>query len=460
MGIYKEKWAKLLTNKRLGEEYPKKTGEDIRSDFQKDYDRIIFSNSFRRLGKKTQVHPLAKNDNVHSRLTHSLEVSSVGRSLGLKAGNLLRKKGDLPENYNESDIATIVQVSSLAHDIGNPPFGHAGEFAIRHWFQSKEGKKYLEPLSEEQKNDFILFEGNAQGFRIVTQLEERYMNGGMRLTYASLATLVKYPWCSKHYNAKQKEKFNIFYSEKKIFEKIFNELLLSNTDKDEYKRHPLSYLMEAADDICYMVLDIEDAVELSIIPYDKAKNILCEIIELNPNTNNKKVNNYNCEKLDENLIKGKAIGKLRAKAINSLIELVFEEFENKYHSILNGEYDNSLIDGIKKKNSINNIFEKIKKINQENIFAERRKVEIEIGAYEIISILLENLAEAVYLLEKVKLKNLPFKYKRILELMGEEKPKDEDTYYQKLLKVTDYISGMTDNYATYIANQFNGIFSI
>jgi dGTPase len=455
MGIYREKWEKLLTNKRLGEEYPKKTGEDIRSDFQKDYDRIIFSNSFRRLGKKTQVHPLAKNDHIHSRLTHSLEVSSVGRSLGLKAGNLLRKKGDLPENYNESDIATIVQVASLAHDIGNPPFGHAGEYAIRHWFQS-EGKKYLKPLNKEQKNDFRLFEGNAQGFRIVTQLEEKYMKGGMRLTYASLGTLVKYPWCSYSTKAIDKQKFNIFNSEKEIFKKIFEELSLKSCNH-VYKRHPLSYLMEAADDICYGILDIEDAVELSIVSYDKAKDILCDIIKLEPN---RKVKKTYCKELDKNLTKRRGIGKLRAKAINSLIELVFEEFENEYDCIVNGEYDGSLLDGIKRKNpEIKEIFKKIKKINQENIFAERRKIEIEIGAYEIISILLKNLSECVLLLERVKkIENLPFKYKRILDLMGEEHPTEKNSYYENLLKVTDYVSGMTDNYATYVANQFSGKF--
>ena len=447
MGIYKEKWEKLLTNKRLGEDFNKKTEEDIRSDFQKDYDRIIFSNSFRRLGKKTQVHPLAKNDHIHSRLTHSLEVSSVGRSLGLKVGNLLRRRNDLPENYNEGDIATIVQVASLAHDIGNPPFGHAGEFAIRHWFNS-EGEKYLEFLNEKEKNDFKLFEGNAQGFRIVTQLEEKYMKGGMRLTYASLGTLVKYPWCSNSNKALEKEKFNIFYSEKNIFQKIFEELSLKACN-NIYKRHPLSYLMEAADDICYGILDIEDAVELSIIPYDKAKNVLCEIIKLEPN---RKIENVYCEKIDENLTKRKGIGKLRAKAINSLIELVFEEFDNEYDCIVNGEYDNSLLDGLKIKNKkLSDIFKEIKKLNYENIFAERRKIEIEIGAYEIISILLE----------RIKLKeinNLPFKYKRILELMGDEHPNEKLSYYENLLKVTDYISGMTDNYATYIANQFSGKF--
>jgi len=455
MGKYKAKWEKLLTNKRLGKTKYKNYTEDIRSDFQKDYDRIIFSNSFRRLGKKTQVHPFSKNDHIHSRLTHSLEVSSVGRSLGLKAGSLIRKKGDMPDNYDDGDIATIVQVACLAHDIGNPPFGHAGEYAIRHWFKS-DGQKYLTELENCQKSDFELFEGNAQGFRIVAQLEQKYMAGGMHLTYASLATLVKYPWCSCSRKAEEKEKFNIFVAEKNIFDEIFGELGLKACE-NSYERHPLSFLMEAADDICYKILDIEDAVELSIVPYEKAKDILCDIIMLEPHNNYK--SEY-CETVDKGLTQRRGIGKLRAKAINSLIEIVFEEFENNYDCIANGKYEESLLDGAGRKNKkLDEIFSKIKKINHENIFAERKKVEIEIGSYEIISILLQNLVEAAESLCKEKNeKNLPFKYRRILELMGEEKPDPGLSFYENLLRVTDYVTGMTDNYAAYIANQFSGRF--
>lgn len=444
----KKRWHKLLSTKRHGEK-ENLSIEDIRSDFQKDYDRIIFSNSFRRLGNKTQVHPLSKNDHVHTRLTHSLEVSSVGRSLGLMVGEFLKNRGDLPEGYDSNDIASVVQVACLAHDIGNPPFGHAGEFAIRHWFES-EGERYLQHLSNE-KHDFLKFEGNAQGFRILTKLEEKYMNGGMRLTYASLASVVKYPWTSD--SPKAVKKFNVFQSEKKVFEEIFTYLELKNNE--EYIRHPLSYLMEAADDICYSILDLEDAVELSIISYNEAKEILCDIIEL------KNENGSYLKEIEKIPNKRKRVSRLRAKAIDSLIKMIFEEFENNYLNLMQGNYKGSLIDNLNNK-ELNKIFDTIKKINFENIFVQKRVVEIEIGAYEIISIIMNNLVETVYLLDKVKqIKNLSFKHQRLLDIISvDERPTENSSYYENLLKITDYVSGMTDNYAMYIANQFSGKFNV
>ena len=243
-------WNKLLSKKRY---YSKteieedKYQEYYRSSFHKDYDRLIFSNSFRRLAKKTQVHPLSNNDHVHNRLTHSLEVASVGRSLGLKAGEFLQK---FDKTINPYDVAYIIQTACLAHDIGNPPFGHAGEEVIKEWFSKNKSKQFLKDLYNKKSNDFHHIDGNAQSFRIVSQLENNLFAGGMNLTFATLGTLIKYPYSSSNCKNTGKSKFNYFQSEKKFFKLLFKELDLINDD-GTYRRHPLSFLMEVSDDICY-----------------------------------------------------------------------------------------------------------------------------------------------------------------------------------------------------------------
>lgn len=198
-------WDKLLTSKRLG--ITDKSGDGIRTEYYRDYDRIVFSASFRRLARKTQVHPLSFNDHIHNRLTHSIEVSSVGRSLGLAVG--LKIEDKLPSDITAVDFASIIQAACVAHDIGNPPFGHAGEYAIRQWF-SENINLIDESLSDAQKQDLMSFEGNAQGFRIVSQLENHYKDGGLRLTFATLGALIKYPWESSHKLTTEKDKFNVF----------------------------------------------------------------------------------------------------------------------------------------------------------------------------------------------------------------------------------------------------------
>ncbi|MBD3843642.1 MAG: dNTP triphosphohydrolase, partial [Campylobacterales bacterium] len=259
---------KLISTKRFYYENnsivmkEEKYTEPSRSPFQKDYDRVIFSNAFRRLSKKTQVHPLSKNDHVHNRMTHSLETASVGRSLGMKAGEFLLKESQLP--YTPYDIANIIQTACLAHDIGNPPFGHAGEEVIKEWFKQCD-TKYLDRLSSEEKNDFLSLDGNAQSLRIVSKIEHN-IHVGMGLTFTTLATLVKYPWSASSIQ-NTKEKFSYFQSESKSIEAVFEELGL--IQDGNMRRHPFSYLMEMADDICYGLLDIQDAVELHILKLEE-----------------------------------------------------------------------------------------------------------------------------------------------------------------------------------------------
>ena len=212
------KWCALLSQKRLNK-HDDGIHLDARSQYHKDYDRIVFSSAFRRMGRKTQVHPLANNDHIHTRLTHSIEVGSVGRSLGLIIGEFLKQQGDLPADISPQEIGAIVQAACLAHDIGNPPFGHAGEFAIRHWFN--ENRQHLAQLNAAELNDLAIFEGNAQGFRVVANTENHYNNGGLHLTYATLGTLMKYPWFSDNPIAAQQGKFNFFQERYSIIKKIY-----------------------------------------------------------------------------------------------------------------------------------------------------------------------------------------------------------------------------------------------
>ncbi len=231
-------------------------------------DRLAFSSSFRRLGRKTQVHPMAANDHVHTRLTHSLEVSRVGNALGKALGQRLAAENKLKPDIGPSDLGAVVQAACLAHDLGNPPFGHAGEDAIIHWFDQNRAMlpNYLD---EDRRHDLTSFEGNAQGFRVITQLENHIFAGGLRLTYATLGAFQKYPWSSRE----REKKFGAFISEVEILDRVFTELEIPKIG-GRWARHPLAFLVEAADDICYGIIDIEDAVELRIIPFDRALEVL------------------------------------------------------------------------------------------------------------------------------------------------------------------------------------------
>lgn len=270
-------WQTLLTRERLGK--PVHSNDELgRSAFHKDHDRIIFSGAFRRLGRKTQVHPVSSNDHIHTRLTHSLEVACVGRSLGMRVGEILRE--ELPEWCDPSDLGVIVQSACLAHDIGNPPFGHSGEDAIRNWFQQAAGRGWLDEMSDAERSDFLHFEGNAQGFRVLTQLEYHQFDGGTRLTYATLGTYLKYPWTSRHAEALgyKKHKFGCYQSELPLLEQITHKLGMPQLDDERWARHPLVYLMEAADDICYGLIDLEDGLEMELLEYSEVEALLLGLV--------------------------------------------------------------------------------------------------------------------------------------------------------------------------------------
>jgi dGTPase len=262
-------WDRLLSRDRLGKESESAQPRPGRSEFDSDVGRLIFSGTFRRLGRKTQVHPLAPNDHVHTRLTHTMEVAYVGRALGKELGQ--RISGDLPKGYTPEDLGTIVHAACLAHDLGNPPFGHGGEEGMIHWFETN-GPSIFANLSNDHRRDLISVEGNAQGFRIVGQTENHLFDGGLQLTYATLGAFHKYPWTSR----KGEKKFGSFLSEEDLLNRIGEKLGLVSTGASLWCRHPLAHLVEAADDICYSIIDLEDAVELRILSFEQVVEFFLE----------------------------------------------------------------------------------------------------------------------------------------------------------------------------------------
>src|SRR5215469_2067346 len=334
-------WRKLLSHNRLCS--PDEVPEQGRSPFQQDIDRITFSAAFRRLAHKTQVHPLSSNDHVHTRLTHSIEVASVGRSLGTGVGAEIAKELDEPL-ITQDTLGYVVQAACLAHDIGNPPFGHFGEHAIQSWF-----KEHIEPgtplavkLEDARKEDLTLFDGNAQGFRIITQLENSKWAGGLQLTHAVLGTFTKYPTASNIMtNTKDSyigaKKPGFFKTEERYFQEVADCLGLERRDCDAsyWCRHPLAFLVEAADDICYRIIDIEDGYELGYLTFTETKDFLGSIACHDP-----KLTKLPVQDSDQ-------IGKLRGVAVGVLIEECVRVFVDNQKDILAGSFDTALLDKTK-----------------------------------------------------------------------------------------------------------------
>lgn len=447
----KEKWSSLLIKDRLGFEsgMPKRLPcpDDLpgRTEFARDADRILFSSAFRRLSKKTQVHPLALKDHIHNRLTHSLEVSSVGRSLGTMVGSRLEKDGILPDNIHPHLLGEIVQAACLAHDIGNPPFGHAGESALRNWFKNSAHSKFIESLSPVQRSDFENFDGNAQSFRIVTVLEYYHHNGGMQLTYPTLAAMVKYPITAHRSEEKGKPKFGFYDSEKDIFLHMAQELELGNKI-NEIMRHPLSFLAETADDICYNLIDLEDAQEMQILTVDEIFDVISPVFE------GKTLDTVLDAQADQS--PRRKMSYLRSKAINVLTEDVIEAFFDNLPDIISGKFVQDLI-AVSKPRTLETI-SGAKKIATEKVFKEPRKITLEIGSYTVFEKLLDVFIPAIYERVFMKTGHETFKTKRVIDLLGVNAPNEDADLYSAYQKIIDFISGMTDDYATFISSQFSG----
>lgn len=409
--------------------------DGVRSDFHTDYDRVVFSTSFRKLGRKTQVHPFAKSDHTHNRLTHSVEVASVGRSLGNSVGQGLAQKGLLPKHISSYDIGTLVQVACLAHDLGNPPFGHTGEDALREWFC--QNHHYLQTLSKKEQADITTYEGNAHSLRIVTTTEMYAHTGGMRLTCASLGVLMKYPWGSVG-----QTKFNIYQSEMDIIQKVADRLGLVKLGVDRWARHPLSYLMESADDICYALLDLEDAVELDLIGFDDFAKVVKPLLGAD-------FDEY--QKISD---KKQRIGAMRGRAIGRAIDEVAKRFFEHHDGLLHGAFIyKDLLDSCD--NSVKETLQNAKNLAKNQIFNHHSKLITEIASFGCLGQILDLIVPAVY--AKLTQQSLTTKHRLALELLKDSPITDDDTLYDGYMKVLDFVGGLTDNSAGRLARELSGV---
>ena len=447
-------WKLLLTDDRLGIEKSQTAKKDGRSRFQKDFDRIVFSPAFRRLQDKTQVFPLPESDFVHTRLTHSLEVSVVGRSIGNLVGErIIAKHPKLRKDFTQFHFGEIVAAACLAHDIGNPPFGHSGEDAIAEYFKNGNGKKFKDEIADEKKwNDLIRFEGNAQGFRIITKLQNQDVDGGLQLTYATLSALNKYPKESltdleiKHAKGYKNiyKKFGFFQSEKEIYRHVAEKTGLTKpvtAEKYLWHRHPLSFLVEAADDICYSIMDLEDGFRLGLLSFKETESLLL------PLNHKRDLSGY--KKRDDN----EKVGYLRAKAISDLVNLVADAFMENEKEILAGSFNKELVTVILKSSTL----KKIEKASIAKIYRHRSVVEREVAGYEVLGGLLDTFINAY---NEYSNHNLTPKYRAIINLIPKRflfGEKNNPELYQRLLRVIDFISGMTDSYAVSIFRKIKGI---
>ena len=413
-----------------------------RTQFQRDYDRIIFSSPFRRMQNKTQVFPLPEHVFVHNRLTHSLEVASVGRSLG----NLLAEKlvSEFSENKLISEIGTIVSTACLAHDLGNPPFGHSGEAAISNFFEKGAGHEFQSLLTTGEWKDFTHFDGNANAFRILTHQFNGKRPGGFALTYSTLAGIVKYPYESE---LTVKPKFGFFQSEKEDYKKIADQLEIDSKpgNSESFCRHPLVYLVEAADDICYQIMDLEDAFKLGILSYVETKNLYLGFYDTE--TDKKYIENINAT-LTRVTDKNEQISYLRAGVIGKLIYECIGNFAENHEKIVAGNFEGSLIGSLKGKQA--EAMNLVKQISYSQVYNHRSVVEIEIAGYKIIGTLLEEFVGAIM--------NPKDMYsKKILSLLPDQYKTGSDSVYLKIQSIVDFVSGMTDVFALDLYRKIKGI---
>ena len=441
-------WEQLLSLKRQGDTSKRlrKEQDETRLGFEVDYDRIIFSAAFRSLQDKTQVIPLSKTDFVHTRLTHSLEVSVVGRSLGRLVGKkILEKHPYLKEihGYQANDFGAIVAAASLAHDIGNPPFGHSGEKAIGEYFSIGNGQKFKSQLTEKEWQDLIDFEGNANGFSVVTGTRPG-VEGGLRLTYATLGAFMKYPKESLPKKPTQNiadKKYGFFQQDKSFFKEVANELgLIPNKTGNDigYERHPLAYLVEAADDICYTIIDFEDGINLGLVCEDYALEYLIKLVK----------DSIDSSKYNALTTKEDRISYLRALAIGSLINDAVQVFIENEEAILKGQFPFALTDKSKYKAQMNDII----KLSVKNIYQSREVIEKEINGYQIINNLLDKFITAYNNKAEGKTSNFD---NLLLKILPEKHHIEKETLYERLLHICHFVSMLTDGNAL----KFNKIIS-
>lgn len=438
------RWERLLSAERLGAGAGPSAPE--RTAFQQDYDRIVFTSAFRRLKDKTQVFPLSKSDYVRTRLTHSLEASCVGRSLGAVVGREIIARHGL-DRVEAADFGAIVAAACLAHDIGNPPFGHAGEDAIREWFKAS-GLLDNYDLSPAQRADFFQYEGNAQGFRVLTRLQSP-ANPGLQLTSAVLATFTKYPrssWVETTLPGNSGKKFGYFQEDQPAMQRVAEATgLVSRVPGQAWYRHPLAFLVEVADDTCYLIVDLEDAARLGYVRHEDAELLLADLAG----------NRINDSKLARMQEPKERIEYLRAKAIGCLLEGAAAVFLEHEAAILAGEFDRDLL----AESPVATPLQAVKRVAQEHIYVARSALEIETAGFEVLGGLLALFVAAVEAgagqarlttRERMLLKLLPAQF------LGANGQPDADPY-KRLLRVADFVTGMTDSYAVDLYRKLKGI---
>lgn len=437
-------WKALLSSQRSGQKAL--SHEQSRSVFEQDFDRIIFSHPFRRLQDKTQVHPLPEHDFVHTRLTHSLEVSSVGRSLGKRVGEIvLERHRELKNDFSFFDFGAIVAAASLTHDLGNPPFGHAGEDAISDFFaQHPAGVYFKNKVDAASWEDLIHFEGNAQGFRILNKNQF-----GLKLTFATLGAFTKYPCVallpSRDRKKRSQKKYGFFQTEKQIFSEVAANLQLPKSGDESWTRHPLAFLVEAADDICYSIIDLEDGCSLGLVNFSEALPLFEAVITKSRSK---------LGKLDSLGNQAEKIAYLRALAIADLMDECTTLFLDNENDILQGIFDRALCDECPSADALKQIIG----ISIDKIYSALSVVEVEAAGHEVLPGLLEEFTmTGAMILEGRKSR----KYSNLQKLFPAEIINSikvqPDNYYHMLRNVVDYISGMTDKHAISLYRKIKGM---
>lgn len=438
-------WKQLISNKRFGQEHKHAERHDDRSEFKRDYDRLIFSSAFRRLQNKTQVFPLPGSIFVHNRLTHSLEVASVGMSIGNDISRrVIRKRPELKDTLVE-EIGTIVSAACLAHDLGNPPFGHSGEKAIQTFFSEGPGQKIKSMVSSEFWDDITHFEGNANAFRILTHRFKGRRQGGFVMTYSMLASIVKYPFASCL--AGNHGKFGFFASEAESYRKIADELGIfcksAPGEPLKYARHPLVYMVEAADDICYEIMDIEDSHKLKILSFAETEHLLLSFFdeEIQQKIRQRIIDE---ELTDEN----EKVVYMRASVIGKLENECVAAFLAHEEEILAGTFEGCLIDHISERQK--KAYKECEKISYSKIYQSKPVLDIELSGYQIMATLMEVFIEAAVNPSR-------FYSKQLLRRVSSQYDIENENLEERIMAVIDYIGGMTDIYALDIYQKINGI---
>lgn len=437
---YRMNWEQLICDTRLGLEHYKDKKDGVRSDFERDYDRLIFSSPFRRLQNKTQVFPLPGSIFVHNRLTHSLEVACVGRSLANEIAIRLHEK-HLSKPWRDRlwNMGEIVAAACLAHDLGNPPFGHSGEKTIGEFFSTGNGKVFKDHLTPQQWADLTHFEGNANSFRTLVHQFKGRRPGGFAMTYSTLASIVKYPYSSSHAGAKGK--FGFFTTEKDTFEKIANELGMIKLEDERYCRHPLVYVVEAADDICYQVMDIEDGHKLKLISTDETVELLTSLFDEQRKDHMRQV-------MEGVADPNEKIVYLRSCVVGLLVKECAKTFVEHEDEIMEGQFMGSLIDNISPLPKQG--YKRCSELAYKKLYRAGYVVDVDLAGIRIINLLLEKLTQAV-------LNPDSYYSQLLLNKFPQQYDVHASTLFEKLQGVLDHISAMTDVYALNLYRQLDGI---